>query len=317
MTTFASLFSGFGGADIGAIAAGLNPIWAVEYEADIAAVYRDNLGDHVTVADILTLDPKDFERPDFLHASPPCPNFSNAKANGEETEHDIALAQKVADFVTVLLPDFFTLENVYQYRESKSWGIIALALMTAGYSFNYWHCNMADWGVPQTRKRMIVIARRDGIRPMLPPATHAESPEVGLFGTLKKWIGWYEAIEDLIPDLPVKKLRVRKSVAHLVQHLPRRFVLDNTQTNPAGMSERALNYRIYGEPVFTIPATTNIYVSVDGRTTEATPRALARFQSFPDSYILPDSKRLACRGIGNACPPLFMQRLYESLRETP
>jgi DNA (cytosine-5)-methyltransferase 1 len=120
MTTFASLFSGFGGADLAAIAAGLNPIWAVEYEADIAAVYRDNLGDHVTVADILTLDPKDFERPDFLHASPPCPNFSNAKANGEETEHDIALAQKVADFVTVLLPDFFTLENVYQYRESKS-----------------------------------------------------------------------------------------------------------------------------------------------------------------------------------------------------
>jgi len=41
-----------------------------------------------------------------------------------------------------------------------------------------------------------------------------------------------------------------------------------------------------------------------------TPRALARLQSFPDSYILPDKNTLACFGIGNAVPPLMVEKLY-------
>ena len=428
MKTFATLFSGFGGADIGAIEAGLTPIWAVEYEADIAAVYRDNLGDHVTVADILTLDPANFARPDILHASPPCPNFSNAKAGGEETEQDIALAEKVAEFVTVLLPDFFTLENVYQYRESKSWETIARALMTHGYSFNYWHVCTADYGVPQTRRRMIVIARKDGKRPQLPPATHAEKPEVGLFRTLKPWIGWYEAIEDLIPGLPdsefanwqlerlprelagyltdlsnatrdftqreyhepattVTSSAMRRpstipkayivdgrnsnqewgklyrdenepstsvTVLNRPAHFPRAFIVDgklstggnekklqiNGQETPAGtvfsshsafrdarafvMSNQRSEtkngmipvIRMQDEPVTTVRTGKGGFSNsfVNGRVVQMTPRALARFQSFPDWYELPESKRLACRGIGNAVPPLFMQRLCESLK---
>jgi site-specific DNA-cytosine methylase len=185
-------------------AAGIRHLWGIEYSADIAAVAQLN-GFNTIVANILDCNPLNFERPDFLHASPPCPNFSTANASGEETETDIALAAKVAEFITVQLPDYFTLENVFGYRLSKSWEIIARALLTAGYSLNYWHICTADWGVPQTRRRMIVIARRDGIRPMLPAATHAERPEVGLFGTLKKWVGWYEAIEDLIPGLPESK----------------------------------------------------------------------------------------------------------------
>lgn len=42
-------------------------------------------------------------------------------------------------------------------------------------------------------------------------------------------------------------------------------------------------------------------------------RALARFQSFPDSYRLPHKRSLAAKGIGNAVPPLMMQRVFESL----
>jgi DNA (cytosine-5)-methyltransferase 1 len=43
-----------------------------------------------------------------------------------------------------------------------------------------------------------------------------------------------------------------------------------------------------------------------------TPRALARFQSFPDWYELPERASLACRIIGNAVPPLLMQRVMEA-----
>jgi DNA (cytosine-5)-methyltransferase 1 len=168
MKTFASLFTGFGGADLGAIAAGLQPVWGVEYDAKIAEVANHNLGQHIQVADILSCDPLHFERPDVLHASPPCPSFSVAKANGQETPHDIAMASKVAEFVSVLTPEIFTLENVYAYRNSKSWRIIENALYKAGYWLHIDHVNSADYGVPQTRKRMIVRAVRGGFVPYLP-----------------------------------------------------------------------------------------------------------------------------------------------------
>ena len=410
----ATLFSGFGGVDIGMMAASIDVVWGIEYDDKIAQVNRDNLGDHTITADILKCNPADFERPNLLHASPPCPNFSNAKANAEESPNDKALADKVAEFIRVLLPDFFTLENVYQYRNSQSWQTIARTLLEHGYQFNYWHVNAADYGVPQTRKRMIIIARRDGIRPMLPAATHDESPQNSFFENKRQWIGWYEAIEDLIPILPDSKfapwqlkrlpeeygtilscrdvsgtsrhdnepcntvtadsngkyrafivpggnassfstrnadepMRVVGDIGR-VGNMARAFVMN--EGNPNGNEKR--KYRFDTEPIKTVTAggiTINAFIDgqqtapdgnggrrlttrndtqpsvtisssnyksphsaiANGRVVKMTPRALARFQSFPDWYNLPESNSLATKGIGNAVPPLLYQRIAESL----
>ena len=50
-----------------------------------------------------------------------------------------------------------------------------------------------------------------------------------------------------------------------------------------------------------------------GRVVSMSPRCLARFQSFPDSYRLPDGRALAAKVIGNAVPPLLMQRVAQSM----
>jgi site-specific DNA-cytosine methylase len=50
---------------------------------------------------------------------------------------------------------------------------------------------------------------------------------------------------------------------------------------------------------------------VGARVVSMTPRALARFQSVPDWYELPDKRTLAARVIGNMVPPLLMQRIGE------
>lgn len=350
--TIGTLFSGFGGVDIGAaMSAGVAPVWAVEYDAAIAAVYRQNIGDHVRVGDILDTNPADFEMPDILHASPPCPNFSQAKKDAAETEADIALAQKVADFIAELLPPFFTLENVFMYRLSQSWRIIAQTLMTHGYQFNYWRVNMADYGVPQTRQRMVVVARRDGIRPQLPPQTHAQNPQPTLFGGLQPWVSWYEAIEDLIPDLPDSEFapwqlarlpdelttflmagggntnkaeaypgrgcRSSDSPAHTITpvtagggSLPRVFIMDGGNTN------KAIAHRAADAPYFTVTSggeKNPIRAQVGGRVVQLSLRCLARLQSFPDWYQLTEDRETAARGIGNAVPPLFYQRLAEIL----
>lgn len=186
--TYGDLFHGVGGATIGAMQAGLTPLWGIEYDAKIAAVANENLGGHVHLANVLDVDPYTLPYVDVLHASPPCPNFSQAKTDGKETALDKALAGKVNQFIYALKPKIFTLENVYQYRQSESWAMIQDNLFDLGYWVSIEHVNAADYGVPQTRQRLIVRAVLGGWVPHLPPA--------------QPWIGWYEAIEDLVPTLP-------------------------------------------------------------------------------------------------------------------
>lgn len=244
-----TLFTGAGGADIGAIQVGLTPAWGIEYDADIANAARLNLGDHIKTMNVLDANPANFARVDVLHASPPCPNFSAAKVNAEETALDIALAAKIAEFISVLKPRFFTLENVRDYAHSKSLKIIIAALHGCGYAVNSWVLNSADYGVPQTRKRLIVVARRDGIKPSKPEPTHTEAP-TPLFDHRRQWVGWYEAIEDLILTLPETQLAPWQ-IARMPDVMIRTMVLAQ------GGYDNQIVSRNGNEPIFTITANNN------------------------------------------------------------
>jgi DNA (cytosine-5)-methyltransferase 1 len=209
---------------------------------------------------------------------------------------------------------FFTLENVYAYRESQSWSVIARTVLEHGFSFNYWHCNLADWGVPQTRKRMIVIARRDGRMPVLPPATHAKNPQSGLFGSLLPWVGWYEAIR--IHDLPLmRKSGLSRTQTRRVDGFERPLIIDSQNKRTARTNEEGgYSVRLVDEPCFSVTASWR----------KARPRLVfpdavylasnehaAIWQAFPVCYQIPEANK-ALEGIGNAVPPLFYQRLAES-----
>jgi site-specific DNA-cytosine methylase len=117
-----------------------------------------------------------------------CKQFSTANANKGEAQLDIDCARKVAEFIQVLQPKHFTLENVEAYRKSKSFHSIVEILHKLGYFCNWQVLNAADFGVPQSRRRLILIAVKDGFIPSLPPK--------------EKHIGWYEAIKDKVHDLP-------------------------------------------------------------------------------------------------------------------
>jgi DNA (cytosine-5)-methyltransferase 1 len=318
MTTIGTLFTGFGGMDVGAMAAGVTPLWGIEYRADVAAVANANLGGHVQVADVLTCNPADFAPVDVLHASPPCPNFSVANANRGETANDLALAAKVAEFVTTLRPRVFTLENVMAYRDSRSWRNIENQLFDAGYWVSVETVNAADFGVPQTRKRMIVRAVLGGFVPYLPEPV--------------PWVGWYAAIADLIDGLPDSKLapwQLERMPAEL-QTLLVSGVLNSRSTEltqldaakPASTVTTSHNQSdmravlVDGDnPAMTVQSWHGRQPShypqavLTGRVVAMTPRCLARFQSFPDSYELPAKRTLAAYGIGNAVSPLMYQAI--------
>jgi DNA (cytosine-5)-methyltransferase 1 len=189
MKTTGSFFTGGALFDIGAIQAGYTPIWGIEKDDRIASVARLN-GLPVTTADVLDIDLATLDRPDHFHASPPCPNFSVAKADGEETELDIAMAQAVCKAVRYFKPDTLTLENVAGYKNSKSFRLIADTLSDCGYWWDAQSLNAADFGVPQTRVRLFVRASRGLLRGYPGPV---------------KWRGWYEAVADIIHTFPETK----------------------------------------------------------------------------------------------------------------
>lgn len=174
--------------EVGAQTAGFTPLWSVEMNPAIAEVHRANIGGRMLVKRVQDVDPKTLERPDALHASTICTNASVANVGGEECEEDRSQAEAVCNFLRVLTPAVFTLENVMQYRRFKSFARILATLDELGYWTTVDICNAADYGVPQTRKRLIVRACREAVPPPLP----APVP----------WVGWYAAIEDLLPDLP-------------------------------------------------------------------------------------------------------------------
>ena len=217
------LFAG-GGIEAGMVQAGIRPVIAVEFDptkpelsrAMPAATSRTNAKTHqhnfseygcriiqLTVQEVARLGFLGFPRhPDYLHASPVCANFSQAHTakagKGIETADDLSAAIAVAEAIRQLQPRVFTLENVPRYQNSQSISIILDALEQEGYSVTYSVVNMADFGLPQARRRLVLIASR-GFHIALPSAT---TP-----------CGWYEAIVHLISTMPDSQLLPKQQQA--------------------------------------------------------------------------------------------------------
>ena len=211
MKTFGSFFSGGGLADIGAMSAGFKPIFAVEYDPAnekqsmrIADCYELNIGEHVIRKPVQEVYVTTLPKVAWFHSSPVCKNFSNAKANAEETDIDIVTAQAVVDYVNHHRPKFVTVENVIAYEASVAFSMIARCLLDNGYGFTVDRLMAADYGVPQTRLRMFCRAvLNNQPKPMTP--THEKEPNQRpnlFFRPKPKWIGWYEAVSDIAHTFP-------------------------------------------------------------------------------------------------------------------
>lgn len=178
------------------------PVGGVEIDPAIAAVCDANLpGAPTTVADVCAFDYDLAPSHEIGLASPVCKNASQAKTGGGETEEDRAAGQAVCRYLRACKPPLFFLENVWGYRHFIAFTAIATTLRELGYTWDLHHLNTADWGVPQTRKRLILRATRAGGLPPLQP-THSRTGD----WFHAPWVGWYTAIADLIATLPLAAL---------------------------------------------------------------------------------------------------------------
>ena len=336
-----TLFSG-GGLFEAMLKDKLHLVGAVEYDAKIAAVYRQNHGDHIRVASVCDVDYREYGYVDYIHASPACKEYSQAKTNGAERGIDIETAQATARAIETLTPSYVTIENVRGYLDSEAYNIIIGKLRELGYYLDIAIVNAADWGVPQTRIRLIVRASRVR-RPHALMPTHSKVPTM----FTEEWQGWHGAIKDLLSSLPddtfapwqlarmpatLKETVLAFGLEQTVRDVtlrtanePAPTVTANTSRRPSTTPRallfngdnagRPITIRGDSEPSFTIRASQGKQAArayTNGRIVRITPRCLARFQTVPDDYQLPPSNTLATTIIGNGVPSLLARQMVLS-----
>lgn len=163
--TAIDLFAGAGGLSLGLKEAGFHAVAAIERDADAVATYKAHVGaDEVIERDAGAVDFTRFKGIDLVAGGPPCQPFSTGGLRlGQGDGRDL-----LPVFVRAVLeakPRAFLLENVpgLATLAHRDYLVEVLAPLQRLYTFSGPHLlNAADYGVPQSRRRMILVGLREG-----------------------------------------------------------------------------------------------------------------------------------------------------------
>ena len=169
--TVVSLFSGMGGFDMGFISAGYDIVKAIEIDAKIAALYRENVGP-IECADLTAYDLSTLPQADVVIGGPPCQGFSVAGKTDSGDERS-QLVFTFLDAVKHVQPTMFVMENVANLLRSKKFADvrerIQLVIKEMGYLVEILQLNAKHYGVAQSRERVFYIGYQAHIRcPTIP-----------------------------------------------------------------------------------------------------------------------------------------------------
>ena len=343
--TIIDLFSGAGGTALGFLQAGYRIVAAVEIDTWAAKTYEANIGVTPIVRDIRDIPPTDFRKSldleegelDVLVGCPPCQGFTRMRNGNGKDDPRNELVRVYGHFVIAFRPRFVVFENVpglIRTHHGKTYhAALKSQLEKAGYAIRTFLVDAADFGVPQHRKRVIVLAGRDGEVPpdLMSARTHGEpnSPEVRT-GRLLRWrtvrdaIGGYPALragekfEGLFHGKPLPNHTARRMGGRVLSFIAQVPQDGGSRTDVEERFWLACHQKhgghkdVYGRLKWDEPA--NVITSgctnvSKGRFAHPeqnrglTPREAAALQGFPDDFIFYGGMEAVSRQIGNAVPP--------------
>ena len=298
-----SLFSGAGGLDLGLIQAGNTVIWANDIDKDAVATYKENIGDHIVCDDIKNIDISTLPDADVVVGGFPCQGFSQANRLRTLEDDRNQLYRFFYNTIKIKQPKFFIAENVkgiLSLGKGEAIKQIVSDFEAAGYITSVNLVNMADYGVPQTRQRVIIIGQRvdlgEKLRFKFPQQKKKKNSE------LPHWVSIREAI-DHFPD-PDKDNDVLNHIYSAYKVEYRNFT-GHRETDPDKPSPTVLARGNGKGGVCAIP-------HYNGKR-RLTIRESASVQTFPEDFHFVGTMNSCYRQIGNAVPVLFARKLGDEL----
>jgi DNA (cytosine-5)-methyltransferase 1 len=317
----ASFFSGAGGLDKGFENAGFHVDYANEYDKSIWATFEANFPktklDRRSIVDV---KPDDVPQTDGFVGGPPCQSWSEAGARrGIEDQR----GQLFLDYIRLLKakqPKFFLAENVsgiLHEIHNNAFKSILKDFESAGYDVFYQLLNANDYGVPEDRKRVIIVGFRKDLK------VSFEFPK-----PLKN----KPSLKDAIYDLPESSPRADGLQAKTVE-----LKIPNHEHMTGGFSTMYMSrnrVREWDEPSFTIQAgarhapmhpsapkmvkvKTDQFSFAEGEESKyrrLSVRECARIQTFPDDFVFHYEKISdGYKMIGNAVPVKFAENIAKQI----
>ena len=202
------LFAGAGGFSLGFEQAGAQIVGAIEMDEWATDTFKKNHPDtKVIKAKLENLSDKELkelfleQKPNVIVGGPPCQGFSICNKNhGDPKDPRNSLFTEFIRVGRIFNPDLMIMENVPNLVKAKNAegtkviDIIVNEFKSLGYHV-YWNVLEAtDFGVPQIRRRLFVIASKNPLRNPFPAPTHSVNGDRGLSKTPTLW--------DAISDLP-------------------------------------------------------------------------------------------------------------------
>lgn len=301
-----SLFSGAGGLDYGIKSAGNNILWANDIDENAVKTYIHNIGTEIHCADIAEINIKDIPNCDVVIGGFPCQGFSQANLRRTIDDERNKLYKFYYQVITEKQPLFFIAENVKGILSLGHGEVIKQILSdfeSAGYTVELHKINMANYGIPQIRQRIVIIGQNtqklgNHMLFQFPKELYSKD---GLNG-LQKWITIKEAL-DKYPD-PDQPNDLYNHVYSKYKVVYRNFTA-HRQTNPDYPSPTILARGNGKGGVCAIP-------HYNGKR-RLTIRESAAIQTFPDSFEFFGSMGACYRQIGNAVPVKFAELLGKEL----
>lgn len=325
---YIDLFCGAGGLSLGFDKAGFENIFSVEFNENFAKTYKRNFPKHnLLIDDIKNIDNETIHHilkdktVDVIIGGPPCQGFSIAGNIGRSFLDDERnqLFKEFVRFVVCVQPKMFVLENVAAmatHLRGKTIKTILEAFENAGCGYNvkYEVLNSVDYGIPQERRRIVIV----GVRKDFDSVFNYPKKEKNI-GTIK------DAIGDLPPLQSGQTSNIPNHIAmnHSNQMLNKMsYIKDggDRMDIPEEIRPKSGDIRKYirydsSKPSFCVTGDMRKIFHYE-QNRALTARELARIQSFPDDFIFEGTSIQIQQQIGNAVPPKLAQKIAMQVKET-